>query len=270
MPGLVLCDPALLMPPPPDEDGAARFWTRLIEWSADHRVRLGPASYGVVVGMLGHFGYPRRDASKYPPGLAQLAHRTLAIMLGQALAAEIKDPPPSLTPQYQANQEGEAAIGADLAALHQSALLGLATAREHWAVSSDCVQLDPPPPECVPLIFDPLAPLQEESERAVKTYFKKRRLTIVGGIPNDALIDELKGRFQPREIRWLGAEPGSNLNLDSLSGLQARIDVVYCITGHIGHDGSTKAKQCCSKRGIELRKVSKSSEIADDLCRRHG
>src|SRR4029077_10231180 len=144
------------------------------------------------------------------------------------------------------------------------------TAREHWVASSDSVNLDPPPPECVSLLFEPKAPLKEESERAVRAYFKRRRLTIVGGIPNDALVKELEERFQPKEIRWLGAEPGSKPNLDSLFGLQARVDVVYCVTGHIGHDGSNKAKQCCGKRGIELRKVSKSSQISDDLCRRHG
>lgn len=270
MPAFVLCDPALLMPPPSDELGAARFWARLVEWSSDHRVRLGPASHALVVSTLGRFGYPQRDAQKYPPGLAQLAHRTLAIMLGQALAAEIKGPSPRLTPRYQANDEGEAAISADIAALHDSPLIGLATAREHWGAESDTIKLDPPPPASVYLLLEPEERLAVEIDQGVKLFLEKRRLTIVGGVPNEQVVEGLNRRFGPKEIRWLGAEPGSRLNVDPLAGLQARTDVVYCVTSHIGHDGSTRAKQCCGKRGVELRKVSKASDIADDLCRRHG
>jgi hypothetical protein len=92
----------------------------------------------------------------------------------------------------------------------------------------------------------------------------------VGGVPSEQVEAELNERFAPKEIRWLGSEPGSRLNLDALDGLQFRVDVVYCVAGHIGHDGSVKAKKCCRKRGLELRKVGDAKQIADDLCRRHG
>jgi hypothetical protein len=92
----------------------------------------------------------------------------------------------------------------------------------------------------------------------------------VGGVLSDNVVENLKERFTPKEIRWFDAEPGSQLNLDGLLGLQSRVDVVYCVTGHIGHDESIKAKQCCRKRGVEIRKVEKAGEIADDLCQRYG
>jgi len=104
----------------------------------------------------------------------------------------------------------------------------------------------------------------------VRKFLRERRLTIVGGVRNEQVLNDLNVRFTPKEVRWLDAEPGTRLNLDGLTGLRARVDVVYCVTGHIGHDGSTKARQCCRKRGIEIRKVEKPREILEDLRRRHG
>jgi hypothetical protein len=270
MPGFVLCDPALLMPPPADEEGAAHFWARLIEWSTDHRLRLGPTSYELVVLLLGRFGWPQLKVDNYPPGMAQLAHRALSTMLGQALGGDTQDPPPSLTPRYLGHDEGEAAIGSDAAALHQLRLLALATAEAHWEKPEKIVVFNPPPPESLSLLFEPSQQVSGEVDHAVHRFLKKRRITVVGGIRSDNVVAELNDRFTPQEIRWFDTEPGSRLNLDGLLGLQSRVDVVYCVTGHIGHDESIKAKKCCRKRGVEIRKVEKASEIADDLCRRHG
>jgi hypothetical protein len=120
------------------------------------------------------------------------------------------------------------------------------------------------------LIFEPSSQLPGEVDLMVAKYLKSRRITIVGGVPSDALRDELIRRFRPDDLRWLGAQPGSHLNLDPLDGLQARVDVVYCVTGHIGHDGSIKAQKCCRKRGVEIRKVADAKQIVGDLCDRHG
>jgi hypothetical protein len=267
MSGFLLCDPALLMPPPPDEQGAARFWSRLIKWSTDHRLRLGPAGYAQVVSLLGEVGWPERDAKHYPPGMAQLAYRTLAMLLKQVAAADIQPPAPRLSPNHRAQEES---IGADVAALHSSPILGLATAEEYWAEVSDSVTFDPPPPESLELLFEPGAKVAGEEDLAVRRFLKERRLTIVGGIRNERVLNDLATRFSPREVQWLDAEPGTRLNLDGLTGLHARNDVVYCVAGHIGHDGSIKARQCCRKRGIEIRKVERPKEILEDLRRRHG
>lgn len=270
MTDVVLCDPALLMPPPPDERGAAQFWARLVEWSSDHRVRLGPASHELVISLLGKFGWPERKTGSYPPGMAQLAYRTLATMLGQALAAEKIDNVPTLSPRYVPGDEGEAAIGSDAASLHQTPLLGLATAEEHWEEVSDRIAFCPPPPELLHLLFHPGAKVDTERDNAVRALLGEKRITIVGGIYNDRLHDELMQQFQPKAIRWLPAERGTRLNLDALDGLQARSDIVYCVTGHIAHAGSTKAQQRCRKRGVEMRKVPNAGDIPEDLRRRYG
>lgn len=167
---------------------------------------------------------------------------------------------------------GEQAISLDAFVLHRDELYGLATACEHWSEQVDTLRFEPPPPESLELFFKPGNRTPQEVDRSVARYFSGRRLTIVGGVPADRILNEIENRFgiHRRDIRWIGSEPGARLNLSSLDGLRARVDVVYCITGHIGHDGSTKAKKCCGKRGVRMRKVHDSGDIVDDLCARHG
>lgn len=193
-------------------------------------------------------------------------------MLTRVVVADERAEAPALSPRYQAGEEGEVAIGSDAASLHRKRdhLLALATHPDHWCEPGDTVSFEPPPPESLPLLFKPGSGLAGEVDLSVRRYLKKRRLTLVGGIRSEAALNELRERFAPAEIRWLDAEPGSRLNLDPLTGLNAGSDVVYCLTGHIGHETSIKAKQCCRSRGLELRKVAKASEVSADLCRRHG
>ncbi len=271
----VLCDPALVMPPPEDAESAVHFWRRLIEWSADHRLRLGPAGHEMVLDLLGAVGWPEREAANYPPGFGQLAYRALATMLHRVSVAEESNyefTPPSLSPSYRAHPMGERAIGSDAVALHQSGLCGMATDTEHWEEEVNTLRFDPPPPESLELLFEPGSRTAEEADRSVAGYLADRRLTIVGGVPAEQVYVQLEHRFEVgrKSIRWIGAEPGARLNLNALDGLQARSDIVYCVTGRIGHDGSTKAKKCCRKRGLKLREVERGNDIVDDLYQRHG
>lgn len=272
MSGFLLCDPALVMPPPDNEEDEMRFWMRLVEWAADHRVRLGPSSHDLVISLLGTVGWPQFDSHRYPPGMARLAYRALSTLLGQAFPPEETLPtPPKLKPGYLPHAAGARTIGSDAAKLHHDeGLIGVATDPTHWEESCEKVGFSPPPPSYLSLLFEPLGLLPQEEDRAVAEHLQHRRVTIIGGIQSDQLFKELQARFEPKEIRWFGSEPGSRLNLDGLEGLQARVDVVYCITSHIGHDGSIKARKCCRKRGVELRTVVNPKEIATDLCRRHG
>lgn len=276
MSGFLLCDPALMMPPPEDVDGAVYFWKRLIEWSVDRRLRLGPSGHEMVVALLGTVGWPKRDVANYPPGLGQLAHRALATMLKQVAvpSEDVKppNPPPSLMPPYRAHPMGEMAISVDAFALYRDELYGVATDIEHWGEQVNTLRFEPPPPESLEMFFKPGGRTLQEIDRSVEQYLSGRRLTIVGGIPADRILAEIENRFgiDRCDIRWIGSEPGARLNLSSLDGLRARVDVVYCITGHIGHDGSTKAKKCCRKRGIRMRKINDGNDILDDLCARHG
>jgi len=272
MNSFLLCDPALLMPPPADAEGAVRFWTRLIEWSVDRRLRLGPAGYELVLSLLGTVGWPKREHNKYPPGLGQLAHRALSTLLQQVAVASdgLREDPPTLSPEYLAVEPGGQAIGTDSAVLHDQGLMGVATAHDHWRQPADILHFDPPPPSSLGLVFEPHGRLQCEIEHAVYHYFESRRFTIVGGIPSAHILEDLANRFDIKQVRWIGSERSKKLNLSALDGLQPGVDVVYCITGHIGHADSTKAKKCCKKRGVKLVEVEHGNDIVGDLSRRHG
>lgn len=266
----VLCDPGLVMPPPQVPEHAAQFWARLVEWSGDHRLRLGPAGRARVVSLLGAIGWPDRHSHAYPDGMAQLAYRSLGLILGQALVADVEPPAATLSPDYGVSEEAANAIALDAAALHTQGLVALATAEGHWSQAGPAVRLIPPPPAELELLFTPKGRLAGDTDRAVARHLRTRRVTIVGGVPSGRIRADLANRFSPAQIRWYGSEPGSNLNLDPLEGLDARVDIVYCVTGHIGHAGSIKADKCCHRRGVRLRKVERASEIIPDLRNRHG
>jgi hypothetical protein len=274
-PAFVLCDPALLMPPPDDVEAAVRFWTRLVEWSADRRLRLGPLAYEVVLGLLGKGGWPDAGTIPYPPGLGKLAARALSTILQQVLPAGDGDEPektPILDPNYRLDAAAALAIAHDAVRYYDHGLVGLATDTAHWDREADELRFEPPPPESIALLFTPNRRLPQERERAVTRYLRDRRITIVGGEPSPHIVAALSERFAipQRKIRWVGCNPGERLNLDSLDGLQASVDVVYCVTGHIGHAGSTKARKRCRKRGTQLREVEHANDIAEDLVKRHG
>jgi len=274
-PVFVLCDPALLMPPPDDVEAAVHFWTRLVEWSADRRLRLGPSTYAIVLDLLGKSDWPTPGSIPYPPGLGQLAGKALSTILQQVLPTEgvaEQETTPTLDPHYLLDPAAVGAIAHDAARFHDHGLLGVASDPAHWESEAEELRFDPPPPERLPIVAAPNENLPEERDRATARYMKKRRLTILGGEPNPHIITKLSDRFgvPKQKIRWVGCDSGERINLDCLDGLQARVDVVYCVTGHISHAGSTKARKCCTKRGIELREVEHANDIAADLVKRHG
>jgi hypothetical protein len=270
----VLCDPALLMPVPDDEQKAIAFWRRLVEFSVDNRLRLGPVGYETVISLAGNFEWPIRTREEYPPGFSQLAERTFWKLLSKVLTSDAARPvpPPAIQPEHQRYSPAGAAIATDAAMLRKETLLGLASAPDHWPEGSEAVSFDPSPPKPLDLLFDACATTPAEVDHNVGFYLSKRRLTIVGGVHSDNLIARLNEHFllEVGAIRWFQCEPGKGHNLDPLDGLQARVDVVYCVTGHIAHDGRDKARSWCEKRGIELRYVERPNQILDDLRRRHG
>lgn len=146
----LLCDPALLLPPETDDaDRGLHFWLRLITWSADHRVRVGPISLDLVHASFADLGWPHYQPPGCPAALAQAARRSL-----NGLLARVQVPPeaqpdvavvPALTPSHRSGELVEEAIGYDAASLCTNDLLGLATDRDHWTPSGDTVVFNPPP-----------------------------------------------------------------------------------------------------------------------------
>lgn len=271
----LLCDPALLGPPPDDPVEAVDFWTRLVEWSADRRLRLGPATYAIVLDLLGDCGWPTPGSIPYPPGLSREAGRALSTILQQVLSRDDESEVasiPTMTPSYRRDPAAAEAIAKDAVELHREDLIGLATHPGHWASDATEVTFDPPPPDHLPFLGTPGQRLALERDLGVATYLAERRITILGGEPSPYVLKKISKRFKvpEREIRWVGCDSGERINLDCLNGIRAQVDVVYCVTGHISHSGSSKARKQCVKRGCQLREVEHGSDIPDDLARRHG
>jgi hypothetical protein len=179
---------------------------------------------------------------------------------------------PTLTPSHRSGDLVEKAIGHDAATLSMTGVLGIATDRGHWTPPADIVKFDPPPPDMLTLIDNPLEQLDQEVDGAVARFLSGRRLTIVGGWSRPELIESLCARFEleAAQVRWIASERGQRLNLDSLSALQAERDVVVCITGGIGHAGSEGVKTRCRSHEIELRCVYHENQIFEALRRPYG
>jgi hypothetical protein len=270
----LLCDPAIVGPAPDQRiQREVEFWTRLIEWADDKRVAFGPFGLDVAHKVIGERGWPDLDGSAYPPGLGRLVNAALSRLLQRVREDDFQvEDIPTFDPTYTGGDDAAVAIGWDAIGLHRRGLLGIATSSANWSREASSISFDPPPPQRVDLALEPKQTMPAEIDIAVTQYLRHRRLTIVGGIPSQHIINEICGRFgvSRSKIEWIGSEPGTRPNLAPLDGLQAKVDVVYLVTGHIGHDGSTKAKQCCRKRGTLIREIRHGNDLAADLCQRHG
>jgi hypothetical protein len=273
----LLCDPGLLLVPDVD-DGAngPLFWTRLIGWSADRRLRLGPESHALVLRHIEDHGWPRLfEPPACPNSLQRLARRGLSVLLSQvAVPSQSRQDgaPPTLRPAYVADRRAAPAIGCDAANLEDEGLIGLATSAEHWSEPANAIAVAPPPPAELFVALVPKQQLACERNAAVASHLCNKRLTIIGGLRDPALLEAWCERFQidVDQVRWLEAEKGHRLSLEALNGLRATVDIVYCVTGRIGHAGSTSARKKCVKRGIEMRCIAQANAVADDLVDRHG
>ncbi len=131
----VLCDPGLLVPPARDDvAGGINFWPRLVEWAADRRVRLGPASQQYLADVLVEMGWPNFEPPGCPAGLKRNASQALNTLLSQvaspsrALGVEA----PTFDPSYAGPAQAGCSIGRDAAAHYDGGLIGLATDIDHW------------------------------------------------------------------------------------------------------------------------------------------
>ena len=239
----VLCDPGLLIAPDSgDADAGLRFWPRLIGWAADRRIMLGPATVQLVCSAYAEIGWPTFDPPACPAGLKRTARHALHTLLAQVPSnpgAPQTTSPRTVRPAYLGPSGGDEAISQDAEVLHTRGLIGLATLEIHWAEPADAVSFDPPPPASLPFAIEPHQRLPGEVDHAVATHLQGRRITIVGGEPSQSALATLVEQFDlsSPQLRWIGSEKGQRLNLDPLDGLQAGVDIVYCITGHIGHSG---------------------------------
>jgi hypothetical protein len=268
----LLCDPALLLPPDTDDQGrGVVFWQRLITWSADHRVRLGPTTLDLVLAEFGDLGWPSFEPPACPVALKRTARKSLNNLLARVQLARDDAEPiaaiPLLTPRHRRGKLIEEAIGHDAATLYMPALLGLATDLDYWEPVADTLGFDPPPPDLLPLVTDATQVLDRERDHAVAAFLHGRRIIIVGDKPQGDLVASISRQYEldVDQIRWIASEPGKRINLDSLSSLEPDTAVVVCIKGFIGHPKSESVEAKCRARGIIARSVWDRRELADAL-----
>ncbi len=271
----LLCDPGLLLPPAGESvERHQEFWRRLLDWSADRRLRLGLQSREAVLHYLNVHGWP--DYS--PPHCPASLKRDALLAVNRMLAAVAHDPPneaaevPEMNPKYVKDEDCGMALALDLVEQYDEALLAAASNEEHWERTSRAVSLDPPPPEEVALAFKPEVETEAERTKRAADALGEKRLTIIGGKRKPAVEDGLVERFSldSRQIVWVEAEHGTQPDLYKLSGVRAERDVVICITGKIGHAGRNKVRELAAAGGIEPLLIERASEIVAAIQVRYG
>jgi hypothetical protein len=269
--GFLLCDPALVLPPDQAEGVNVDFWRRLIEWSADGRVRLGANSFDLVVAVLDDLGWPIFDPPGCPKALRREAGRSINVLLTRVRASSRDDlaviPTPSLSPKHVGGDLIEEAIARDAVELWIQGLTGIATSFDHWLPPGRELVITPPPPPALELLGSPEERTVIEMNASVRNYFATRRLTVIGGWNASSVRSELDDRFSlsSARLRWLEGEKGKTMKLDLLDTLAPDHDVVVCVAGHIGHPESGLVKTRCKTLGVELRLVEAQSEIVEVL-----
>lgn len=271
----LLCDPGLLLPPGGESvERHQEFWRRLVDWSADRRLRLGLQGREAVLHHLDVNGWP--DYS--PPHCPASLKRDALLAVNRMLAAVAHDPPneaaevADLDPAYVKDEDCGMALALDLVEQEDESLLAAASHEDHWEVHSDTVSLNPPPPEEVAIVFEPEVEIEAERVKRAAEALEEKRLMVVGGMRKPAVEKELVEHFSldRKQIVWVEAEHGSQPDLYKLSGVRAERDVVICITGKIGHAGSFKVRELAAAGGIEPLLLEKASEITAALQSRFG
>jgi hypothetical protein len=267
----VLCDPALLLPPS-DELGepAVEFWSRLIAWNSDRRVGLGPMTYEVVSGTYTDLDWQSFQPPMCPEALASAARRAVYGLLARLLrpsADAAVTATPSLRPRHIAGGLVEEAIALDAAMLHDAPLRAIASSHAHWAEASDTVAFNPPPPDRLPILFEPGERLAAEVDDDVSAALRGRRVTIIGGRESPLVLGDLSGRFgvSANETRWIEADGNKRMQLELLNAVRPDRDIVFCVTGYISHADSQKVIGLTQRRGVVTRCVEKRREIVGAL-----
>ena len=273
----LLLDPGLLVPPPRETSASDHhaYWLRLIEWSADRRLRLGRRGQQAVLEILGT-DWPNPSPPRCPHGMKREASRALNVLLGAVVTVPDDYQPTGRVdasdPRYVKDGTIEVSLRADIAEQHELGLTGTATSHEHWSKPATELQLSPGPPKQVAIVTAPGTVSDTERDRWVSRRISKYRLTIVGGVAKETVYKELKSNFgmDGSEVRWIETEKSRGAPLDRLKGMQAESDIVFCVTGWIGHAESQKVVELSAKCGVKCVCVEKRSGIIDGLREHFG
>lgn len=265
----LLLDPGLVVPPEAENAVAEyqAFWVRVVGWAADRRVRLGALGRDVALERLG-ISWPNGEPPHCPTALAREAMQALNTLLTRVAPLPPDEASEGVAdhfvPAYVRDSGLGTALAFDVAEQHECGLLGAATTAAHWSEPATVVAVKPGPPDAINLALDPHVVLPGEEDRLIQRALGNRRITLVGGRPVARISEDLESSFLV-SVRWIEVETGREPNLEPLRGIRPEADVVFCITGHIGHAASEKALRIAKRRGVLAVCVEKASEVADQI-----
>jgi hypothetical protein len=142
----------------------------------------------------------------------------------------------------------------------------LASDEEFWGSRVAMLSCEPPPPRDVQLIFRPGESLHEQTIADVRSWFRGRRVHIVGGQRDSRLVERIAETvgISTSDIHWLSSERHKQPRIaQRWVSLSAARDVAVCITGRISHATWNAAKQYGS--AVPYVEVERAGEIVDRL-----
>jgi hypothetical protein len=268
----LLCDPGVLVPPLPDEEAVShqRYWRNLVAWSNDRRLKLGLEGRAAVLEELGRLGWPEATPPQCPRPLCRDARKAIGVLLSRVVSPEhYRQPgtPSTFQPEYARGVSLGAALADDVCGDRSGWMAGAASVPSHWAEETDNVRVVPGPPDALALIHDPSERCEGEVNLHVAAELTSGRITIVGGKKVPHLIDSLRAKFGlgVAQIRWIESEKDHEPEVDRLKGANPATEIVFCLTGAIGHSGSRKTLEICRRQGVRVLCLKKASQIPDEL-----
>jgi hypothetical protein len=255
---VVVLDPSIALGVA-DENGLER----LQDWVTDHRVRLGHQAWTRLAN-----GYGEQSLGT-PKALAQIAHRVIGDLLTrEPLLHDVALSTATLHPEYLGSADHRQILVDDLSGMSTDAASVLGTDAALWEGDASVVRCDPPPPARLSSHLEPNLPTPEDLRAEAAAWFLERRILIVGGQVDSAVVaalDAMLGIDEAR-VQWIPSEKNKRArNLKKVIGGLPATAVVVCIVGKVGHDVSGEVKDNCSRRGLVLVDSRFASQIADDL-----
>jgi hypothetical protein len=260
----LLLDPGLLVPPSVPISEWQAYWSSLVKWSTDGRVKLGRASHDFAYNEYAKVGYPHARLDVHPPELSREYRKALDRLLASVLPAEPRSEPVTLSSEYLGTADAERALLRDIPV----AAAALATTVEHWAEDVAQLRCAPPPPETMQLVFAPGDDLQDEQTGEARLWFSGRKVRIVGGQPDARVVKQIEEELQvrPGDIEWLPCERHKKPAMKKRwGGLDPANDVAVCVTGRVGHSTWEAARRCANASGVPYLEVETANGIVDGL-----
>lgn len=255
----VLLDPAIVL-----EAKDEPSLSRLLTWTADHRVKLGIRAWNHLADLYSN------GSLDVPRVLAKMAHEGIGTLLSRSpIKHSVHESTATAAPAYHGAKLTHTLLVDDLVGTSaRDGELFLGTHESLWAETPTTVACVPPPPTDVAVHLEPNLPSLEERRAATALYFKDRRILIVGGQIEIRVVEAMTEQLgiPADRINWIASEKNKRArNLKATIGGLPKRSIVVCVVGKVGHDVSGDVEKHSNRDGITLRVPRFASQIVDDL-----